>query len=109
MCSEAAGPGDSESDHYRSDLEPLNCIKILPFSTQPPQEVKLLQVQVTTVTLCIAKPTTLTMLSMSIVRLMVVALATMAVALPDIGTGLGNQGPIGPNGMEFSNSRPEYY
>ena len=49
------------------------------------------------------------MLSMSIVRIMVVALATMAAAVPDTGTGPGNQGPIGPNGMEFSNSQAEYY
>ena len=44
------------------------------------------------------------MLSKSIVRIsMVVALATMAAAVtvPDTGTGLGNQGPIGPNGMSF--------
>ena len=55
MCSKSAGPGDSESDHYwpGSDLqvEPLNCIKILPFSTQSPQAVKLLQVQVTSYSL----------------------------------------------------------
>ena len=41
------------------------------------------------------------MLSMSIVRIMVVALATMAAAVPDQ--------YLGPNGMEFSSSQPEYY